>query len=145
MLALNQFQGGHFMVATQPIGVFGYTRSLPTLFYRNSGVFDLGGNLLASGSLRSDDISKLQQRLSANETLIVVDLADTCIRPFANDENRREVLALILQRAPFLITNNSMFLVARLNSFFRKRFAMGDFEITVLDPESAKSLILAAQ
>ena len=112
-----------------------------TLFYWNSGVFDTGGNLITSGPMDSALVRRLQSRLPEQGMLIVVDLVDTWIRPFSSERQRREMIDQILRRAPFLITKNSIFLVAKRNPCIRSRYKMADLEIAILDRQSASRIL----
>ena len=74
--------------------------------------------------------------------LILVDLLDTWIKPFCSESQRQQVINQVLDRAPFLITGESIFFVATRNPSGRSEYKIADMEIAILDRENAKSKML---
>jgi hypothetical protein len=115
------------------------------LFYRNSGVFDLSGSLLKSGRIDLASVREIQATLGKDDLLLVVDLEDTWIRPFTSSTQRERVIDSVLSKAPFLITQKSIFYVAYSTAVVKvKEFAIDEMNVVVLNRDAAKSTIMAA-
>lgn len=114
------------------------------LFYKNSGIFNLNGCLLEHGRFDTISVRKLQTSLSQGELFIVADLEDTWIRPFTNTLQREHVIDSVLNRAPFLITQSSVYYVAYSPTIGVEKLVVGDLDIEVLTREAAKTKVVSA-
>lgn len=114
------------------------------IFYRNSLIVDEGGCMIAQGAINTAWVENIQEQLPDGAMLIVVDLNDTWIRPFRNDDHRLTLMRKVFAgRSPFLITKDSIFTVGHLNGFRRLKFTVGDLEIRLIAPEEAEVMLTA--
>ncbi|MHB1954041.1 MAG: hypothetical protein ACYCOU_09865 [Sulfobacillus sp.] len=114
------------------------------VFYSNSGIFNLSGKCIGHGQFDTVSARRIQASLAKDQLLLVVDLADTWIRPFTSTAQIKRVIDSILDRVPFIITRRSIYFVAYSPAVKIKKMVVGDLDVVVLDRKTAKSKILSA-
>jgi hypothetical protein len=100
--------------------------------------------MLEHGRFDTTSVRKLQASVAQGKVLLVTDLQDTWIFPFTSAAQRERAIDSVLNRAPFLITSQSVYYVAYSPADFGDKLVVGDFDITVVSREVAKSIIASA-